>query len=117
MRASIDELMLALNDHRTKTGDRLEDGTFLGVLQKTSHRFLLETCYDESRPTLDMIKALAAIGDAFLNTTRKARVSDAIRLLSKLREAAMTKDGRSKNLQLSLDNWLKEEDDESLSTR
>jgi hypothetical protein len=112
VRTSLEELLFALNDHVTKSGDRLEDATFLGTLQLKSHRFLLETCYDEPKPTLEMIKALAELGQAFTAVTRKPRVTDAIRLLSKLREAAMDKPEPSRNLRLALDNWKTEKEDD-----
>jgi hypothetical protein len=104
--------MFALNEHVTKTGAPLLDATFLGTLQLKSHRFLLETCLDEPNPSPAVVRALTALGNAWMSTYRKPKVTDAIRMLSALREAAQTKREKSPNLQLALANWVTEKDEE-----
>lgn len=92
MRSNLVELMDALVQEKSRHEDPLLDGTFLATLQAPSHQELINACYDEPRPSRQLINALNAIGDAYVAQARfyrKQRVSDAIRLLSKLREAAV----------------------------
>jgi hypothetical protein len=137
VRSNLDELMFALNEHVTKAGTPLLDATFLGTLQLPSHRFLLESCVDVCHPSPALVVAMTHIGNAWVNKKSSLKVTDALRLLSGLREAAQqmaphemrchcsnTKhdwhkpprspreicEGAEINLRRAIDNWITERD-------
>lgn len=109
---SVDDLVQAVLAYKSKYQDPLMDGTFLATLKAKSHQQLLCTCFHEPNKTLPMIQALVALGNAYADQEaryKKLTVSDAIRMLSRLREAAMDKPRPSSNLQQVLLDWVHEE--------
>lgn len=111
---SVDELMLALNGHVNGSGEPMMDATFLGTLQIKSHRKLLEACVDQSHQSSAMLKALGALGNAWVSPSRRPVVRDAVRLLADLRNAAIDYIERwygrpSQNLVDVIEEWRTEQ--------
>ena len=109
---NVEALLGAVLQYQSKHQDTLMDGTFLGTLRAPSHHQLILACADEPNKTIPMIRALTALGDAYIQMRddyRVLRVSDAIRMLSKLREAAMDKPNPSDTLRSILFQWIHEE--------
>lgn len=107
---SVDDLMLALNDHRTGAGEPLLDATFLGTLQIRSHRLLLEAVVDQPNKSVAMLQALSALGQSWTAQLRRPTALDATRLVSRLRDAVLEFRGRpSVNLLTAINKWQREE--------
>jgi hypothetical protein len=111
---NLERLMLALNDHvtLTKAGrEPLLDATYLGTLQLKTHRYLLEAAIDQPGKSMAVLKALCELGNAFNDATEKkpARVTDAIRLISKLRDALLDQRQPSDNVKAAIALWVREE--------
>jgi hypothetical protein len=107
---SLDKLMFDLNDHVTvtKTGrEPLLDATYLGTLQLRTHRALLEAAIDQPRKSLAVFRALANLADAHA-ATKPPKVTDAIRLIGKLRDALMDQRYPSDNVKNAIASWVRE---------
>jgi len=112
---SLDQLMFDLNDHVivTKTGrEPLLDATYLGTLQLRTHRALLEAAIDQPRKSLAVFRALAELANAH-QATKPPKVTDAIKLVGKLRDALLDQRYPSDNVKNAIASWVREESEDS----
>lgn len=117
---TLEELMFALNDHVviTKAGrEPLFDATYLGTLQLRTHRSLLESAVDQPNKTMGVIKALAELGNTFTHPTKVPKVTDAIRLISRLRDALLDQPHPSENVKGAIALWQREETEDVKCTK
>ena len=113
---SLEQFMFDLNDHVviTKSGhEPLLDATFLGTLQLKTHRALIESAIDQPNKTIPVIRALSEFGHVHTHPSKKPKVTDAIRLVSKLRDALLDQPRPTQNVRDAIHAWVREETEDA----